>query len=145
MNKIIEDIKNHMKKANKFDFYSRSIENSKMDWNHNGNGNIVDKKISKENEIYFFEEISLENGMKLNDKKMWKFEENKISFYHYRNNEYEKIFSFIIENERLEMEKEYECKPDFYFGKLRLENGKIYFKIEILGKNKNEKIEYIYN
>ena len=51
-------------------FISKSLQNSQMNWDNVGTGEVV---VSVDNnKIYFFEEIHLENGMKLNDKKMEK-------------------------------------------------------------------------
>ena len=58
-----------MKKIKKMKFISKSLQNSQMNWDNVGTGEVV---VSVDNnKIYFFEEIHLENGMKLNDKKMW--------------------------------------------------------------------------
>lgn len=153
MNKVIEDIKNCIENADRFDFSSKSMENSEMNWNYRGTGEIVEKKMTGKktdenmagfNEVYFFEEITLEGGMKLTDRKMWKIQENRISFFHFRNNRYEEIFSFSGKNGQAVMEKEYRCSPDLYSAKLKTENGRLYFQISIAGKRKNEEIGYIY-
>ena len=42
------------------------------------------------------------------------------------------------------MKKIYECKPDNYFGNLKILENEIIFEIKIVGKRKNEKIKYVY-
>ena len=76
---------------------------------------------------------------------MWEISNKKIKFYHFRNNIFEKIFEFICdENEKYVMKKIYECKPDNYFGNLKILENEIIFEIKIVGKRKNEKIKYVY-
>ena len=133
-----------MKKIKKMKFISKSLQNSQMNWDNVGTGEVV---VSVDNnKIYFFEEIHLENGMKLNDKKMWEIdsEKNKIGFYHFRNNDYENIFNFILENGKYITERKYEFFPDNYFGEIEVFDDKIHFTIKIVGSKKNEIIEYIY-
>ncbi len=148
MKKIIEKFL----KIEKFYFESKSLENSQMDWDNKGCGKIVkvmkieeETPINESIKIYFDEKIFLENGMELKDKKMWEILVNKINFYHFRNNNFEKIFEFICdENEKYVMKKIYECEPDSYFGNLKILENEIIFEIKIVGKRKNEKIKYIY-
>ena len=61
-----------------FEFESKSLENSQMDWNNKGWGKIVkvikieeETPINKSIKIYFDEKIILENGMELKYRKMW--------------------------------------------------------------------------
>ena len=148
MKKIIEKFL----RLKNFEFESKSLENSQMDWNNKGWGKIVkvmkieeETPINKSIKIYFDEKIFLENGMELKDRKMWEISNKKIKFYHFRNNIFEKIFEFICdENEKYVMKKIYECKPDNYFGNLKILENKIIFEIKIVGKRKNEKIKYVY-
>lgn len=148
MKKIIEKFL----KIEKFYFESKSLENSQMNWDNKGKGKIQKTvKIKEENiensniKIYFDENIFLENGLELKDKKMWEISNKKIKFYHFRNNNFEKIFEFICDkNEKYVMKKIYECEPDSYFGNLKILENEIIFEIKIVGKRKNEKIKYIY-
>ena len=148
MKKIIEKFL----KIENFYFESKSLENSQMDWDNKGCGKIVkvmkieeETPINESIKIYFDEKIFLENGMELKDKKMWEILVNKINFYHFINNNFEKIFEFICdENEKYVMKKIYECEPDSYFGNLKILENEIIFEIKIVGKRKNEKIKYIY-
>lgn len=140
---------NNILKIKKFKFRSESLENSIMEWNHNGIGKLkIIEENSKNNnkKIYFDEIITLEDGMELKDKKMWEILENKVKFYHYRNENYENIFTFFQLGNKFILDKKYICSPDNYKGNLEIDeiNKKIYFTIEIVGKYKNEKIEYIY-
>ena len=148
MKKIIEKFL----KIENFYFESKSLENSQMNWDNSGRGKvektvkIEDENIENNNiKIYFDENIFLENELELKDKKMWEILVNKINFYHFRNDNFEKIFEFICdENEKYVMKKIYECKPDNYFGNLKILENEIIFEIKIVGKRKNEKIKYVY-
>lgn len=148
MKKIVEKFL----KIEKFYFESKSLENSQMNWNNSGRGKVQkivkfeDENIENNNiKIYFDEDIFLENGMELKDRKMWEISNKKIKFHHFRNNIFEKIFEFICdENEKYVMKKIYECEPDSYFGNLKILENEIIFEIKIVGKRKNEKIKYIY-
>ena len=83
-------------KIKKLNFICISLDNSNMNWNYTGTGKVM--IIEEDNKVYFLEEINLDNGLRLNDKKMWKIddENSRIEFYHYRNNKYEKIFDFFL-------------------------------------------------
>lgn len=128
----------------KLNFISISLDNSNMDWNYTGTGKVM--TIEKDDKVYFFEEINLDNGLRLNDKKMWKMDDKalRIEFYHYRNNEYEKIFDFFLKNKNYMMGKKYECYPDIYSGKIKIVENGIHFIVKIKGVRKNEEITYHY-
>lgn len=135
-------MKELFKKVKKLKFFSKSLENSEMNWNFFGEGNV---EITEENnKIYFFEKIILNNGMEIFDKKIWEFEENKINFYRFRNEMYEKIFEFSKKDEKFVLEEKYRCFPDNYFGEIEILENEIKFTIKIVGKRKNEEIKYIY-
>lgn len=131
-------------KIKKLNFICISLDNSNMNWNYTGTGKVM--IIEEDNKVYFLEEINLDNGLRLNDKKMWKIddENSRIEFYHYRNNKYEKIFDFFLKNKNYIMEKKYECFPDTYSGEIKVAENEIYFIIRIKGQRKNEKITYHY-
>ena len=138
-------IRKIFRNTRKLKFVSKSLYGSQMDWNNKGIGEV--SVLNMNDEFYFFETITLDNGIKLNDKKMWKIKDDgiQIEFYHLRNKKYENIFNFILEKGIYVMKKKYECPPDNYFAKIVVIENNIYFIIKIKGIRKNEEIEYIYS
>ena len=138
----------------KFEFESISLETSDMSWNSKGLGQIKTEVI--ENKIIFNETIELHEEFgdtELKDKKMWVFYEDKIEFWHLRNGSYQKIFTFLTDQEKIVLEKKYDCKPDVYLGGLILLEDRLIFTIEIQNSNtdihhenhrKKERITYTY-
>ena len=90
-------IRKIFRNTRKLKFVSKSLYGSQMDWNNKGIGEV--SVLNMNDEFYFFETITLDNGIKLNDKKMWKIKDDgiQIEFYHFRNKKYENIFNFILE------------------------------------------------
>ncbi len=131
-----------MRNMKKIYFEAKSLQNSQMGWNHIGKGNVVVKE--ENNKLYFFEEIILDNDMQYSDKKLWKFKEDYIGFYRFRNGEYEKIFEFLFQNKKFMMKKEYTCVPDLYYGEFKTLDNKVYLLIKIKGEKKNEVLKYTY-
>ena len=122
----------------KFEFESISLETSDMSWNSKGLGQIKTEVI--ENKIIFNETIELHEEFgdtELKDKKMWVFYEDKIEFWHLRNGSYQKIFTFLTDQEKIVLEKKYDCKPDVYLGGLILLEDRLIFTIEIQNSNIN--------
>ncbi len=127
----------------KLHFKAMSLDGSKMSWNHIGKGS-VNVKVDY-NKIYFNDEIILESGEKLTDKKLWIFSDDLIEFYHFRSEKYEKIFRYEYIEESFKMTEQYNCSPDIYTSKLEFFQNKIFFVILIVGERKNEKLEYMYS
>ena len=75
-----------------------------MDWNYKGIGNtkVVTEIFSDGFKIYYYDEISIENyydedkNFIVKDRKMWNMTGNKLDFYHFRNNRYERILEFVF-------------------------------------------------
>ena len=84
---------------------------------------------------------------------MWVFYDGKIESWHFRNESYQKIFTFLTDQEKIALEKKYDCEPDFYLGGLTLLEDRLIFTIEIQNSNidihhenhrKKERITYTY-
>lgn len=138
----MENIAKLFKSVNTLLFTSSSLYGSKMNWNYNGNGKtIVNCDINK---IYFLDRITLDNKLSYEDKKMWVYNDKELEFWHYRNNSYEKIFTFYKDNANILLTKEYVCGNDIYMGKLEINEADITFMMEIKSDKKNELIKYRY-
>ena len=143
---------NVLKGIRKFSFKSRSLENSEMDWNYTGIGDteVVTEISSNGCKIYYDDEIFIENSCNKNrnfiikDKKMWYINGNELEFYHFRNNEYERILKFVFVNDKFVLKNSYECDPDIYSGDIQFFDYGFSFSIRIEGKRKDELIEYTY-
>jgi len=110
-----------LKGTHKFSFKSKSLKNSKMDWNYTGTGKTkVITEISSN--VYG----------------------NELEFYHFRNNEYERILKFVFVNDKFVLKNSYECDPDIYSGDIQFFDYGFSFSIRIEGKRKDELIEYTY-
>lgn len=138
----MENIAKLFKSVNTLFFTSSSLYGSKMNWNYEGSGKtIVDYDINK---IYFLDRITLDNKLSYEDKKMWIYNNKKFEFWHYRNNSYEKIFTFYKDDTNTLITKEYICGNDIYMGKLEINVENIIFMMEIKSDKKNELIKYKY-
>lgn len=141
-----------LKGMRKFSFKSRSLENSKMDWNYTGTGKtkVITEIFSDECKIYYDDEIFIENSCDksrnfiIKDKKMWCINGNVLEFYHFRNNEYERILEFVFIDDKFVLRESYECGSDIYSGDVQFFDYGFYFSIKIKGKKKDELIEYTY-
>ena len=141
-----------LKGMRKFSFKSKSLENSEMDWNYKGIGNtkVVTEIFSDGYKIYYYDEIFIENyydedrNFILKDRKMWCINGNVLEFYHFRNNEYERILKFVFINDKFILRNSYECEPDIYSGDIQFFDYGFSFSIRIKGTRKDELIEYTY-
>lgn len=142
----LKDFYNRMITVNRLKFDSRSIGKSSMEWNYSGTGDV--QVLIDRDEVYFSDSIYLSEEKApeiLNDRKMWKFTDHGIDFYHFRNGSYEKIFQFIFREKRFILSENYICEPDCYSGELSFSDEELYFTLYIVGKRKNEEIRYIYS
>ena len=137
-----EEIYNKFILVKRLDFISRSLKDSNMNWNYKGKGEICVRQDN--NDIYFSEDIYIDENTLLKDRKMWRFEKDVIEFYHFRNKNYEKIFTFTVKGGEFLLKQKYECALDCYSGSLKIKGEDICFRINIRGKRKNEEITYIY-
>ncbi|MCP1223935.1 hypothetical protein [Sebaldella sp. S0638] len=138
----MKEITKLFKNIDKLVFMSSSMGNSEMDWNYNGTGNT---KVTCENDkIFFLDRITIDDRLSYEDKKMWVVNGDELEFWHFRNNEYEKIFTFSKWEHNTLMAKEYLCADDVYMGKVEVDNEDIIFMIEIKSQKKNELIKYKY-
>ena len=141
-----------LKETHMFSFKSKSLENSEMDWNYKGIGNtkVVTEIFSDGYKIYYYDEIFIENyynenrNFILKDRKMWYMNKNKLVFYHFRNNKYERILEFVFIDDKFVLRESYECGSDIYSGDVQFFGYGFYFSIKIKGKKKDELIEYTY-
>ena len=93
-----------LKETHMFSFESKSLKNSKMDWNYTGTGKtkVITEISSNGCKIYYDDEIFIENyynenrNFILKDRKMWYMNKNELVFYHFRNNRYERILEFVF-------------------------------------------------
>lgn len=69
---------------------------------------------------------------------------NKLVFYHFRNNRYERILEFVFIDDKFVLRESYECGSDIYSGDVQFFDYGFYFSIKIKGKKKDELIEYTY-
>jgi hypothetical protein len=128
--------------VDKLVFSSSSMGNSQMDWNYNGNGKTA--VTCENNKIYFLDRITIDDRLSYEDKKMWVFDQDELEFWHFRNNAYEKIFTFSKWDYNLLMAGEYICSEDVYMGRIEVEDDGIVFMMEIKSSKKNELIKYKY-
>ena len=136
-----------LKGTHKFSFKSKSLKNSKMDWNYTGTGKtkVITEISSNGCNIYYDDEIFIKNrNFIIKDKKMWYINGNELEFYHFRNNEYERILKFVFVNDKFVLKNSYECDPDIYSGDIQFFDYGFSFSIRIEGKRKDELIEYTY-
>lgn len=143
---IIEQIYKFMSFVNFFSFESTSLANSDMNWNYKGDGvvkinvirnkiaDIIDEEWTDKIEIYMDEAIELNDDgkiIKLNDRKLWKFFNDKVEFWRYRNGDFENIFSFIEKDNTIFLLNNYTCSLDIYSGLLNLLDDRLIFSIFI--------------
>ena len=129
------------KSISKFDFYSTSNKNSKMEWNNINKG--ITNICSKTNSVILFEDIFF-NKYKTIDYKKWIFNKN-LEFWHFRLGIYSRIFVFDISNlNNITLISNHRCKNDLYDAKLSIINNVIEFEIIITSLIKNEHIVYRY-
>ena len=141
---IIEQIYKFMSFVNFFSFESTSLANSDMNWNYKGDGvvkinvirnkiaDIIDEEWTDKIEIYMDEAIELNDDgkiIKLNDRKLWKFFNDKVEFWRYRNGDFENIFSFIEKDNTIFLLNNYTCSLDIYSGLLNLLDDRLIFSI----------------
>ena len=138
----MKEISKLFKNVDKLVFMSSSMGNSEMDWNYNGTGKT--KVTCENNKIYFLDRITIDDKLSYEDKKMWVINGDNLEFWHFRNNEYEKIFTFSKWKHNTLMAQEYVCSDDVYMGRVEVEDGNIIFMIEIKSQKKNELIKYKY-
>lgn len=138
MKRISELFKN----VDKLVFTSSSMGNSEMDWNYNGTGKTA--VTCENNKIYFLDRITIDEKLSYEDRKMWTFDENTLEFWHFRNNVYEKIFTFSKHEYNMLTAGEYICSDDIYMGKIEISEDNIIFMLEIKSNKKNELIKYNY-
>ena len=113
----IMDIYEIMRNVSRISFKAKSLEGSSTGWNYVGKGNVVIRE--EGDRLYFIEEIILDNDIRYNDRKLWKFKKDYIGFYRFRNGDYEKIFEFLFCDGEFMMKKEYLCSPDLYYGEMK--------------------------
>ena len=143
---------NVLKGIRKFSFKSRSLENSEMDWNYTGIGDteVVTEIFSDGFKIYYYDEISIENyydedkNFIVKDRKMWNMTGNKLDFYHFRNNRYERILKFVFIGDVFVLRENYVCDCDIYSGDINFFDYGFSFSIRIKGKRKDELLKYTY-
>ena len=143
---IIEQIYKFMSFVNFLSFESTSLGNSDMNWNYKGDGvvkinvirnkiaDIIDEEWTDKSEIYMDETIELNDDgkiIKLNDRKLWKFFNDKVEFWRYRNGDFENIFSFIEKDNKIFLLNNYTCSLDIYSGLLNLLDDRLIFSIFI--------------
>ena len=143
---IIEQIYKIMSFVNFLSFESNSLGNSDMNWNYKGDGvikinvirnknaDIIDEEWTDKSEIYMDETIELNDDgkiIKLNDRKLWKFFNDKVEFWRYRNGDFENIFSFIEKDNTIFLLNNYTCSLDIYSGLLNLLDDRLIFSIFI--------------
>ena len=143
---IIEQIYKFMSFVNFLSFESNSLGNSDMNWNYKGDGvikinvirnknaDIIDEEWTDKSEIYMDETIELNDDgkiIKLNDRKLWKFFNDKVEFWRYRNGDFENIFSFIEKDNTIFLLNNYTCSLDIYSGLLNLLDDRLIFSIFI--------------
>lgn len=143
---IIEQIYKFMSFVNFLSFESTSLANSDMNWNYKGDGivkinvirnkiaDIIDEEWTDKIEIYMDEAIELNDDgkiIKLNDRKLWKFFNDKVEFWRYRNGDFENIFSFIEKDNTIFLLNNYTCSLDIYSGLLNLLDDRLIFSIFI--------------
>ena len=143
---IIEQIYKFMSFVNFLSFESTSLGNSDMNWNYKGDGvvkinvirnkiaDIIDEEWTDKSEIYMDETIELNDDgkiIKLNDRKLWKFFNDKVEFWRYRNGDFENIFSFIEKDNTIFLLNNYTCSLDIYSGLLNLLDDRLIFSIFI--------------
>ena len=139
----MKEISKLFKNVDKLVFMSSSMGNSEMDWNYSGTGKT--SVICEDNKIFFLDRITIDDRLSYEDKKMWILNDNDVlEFWHYRNNEYEKIFTFSKWEPNTLIDGEYICGDDVYMGRVEADNSDIIFIIEIKSKKKNELIKYKY-
>ena len=139
----MKEISKLFKNVDKLVFMSSSMGNSEMDWNYCGTGKT--SVICEDNKIFFLDRITIDDRLSYEDKKMWILNDNDVlEFWHYRNNEYEKIFTFSKWEPNTLIAGEYICGDDVYMGRVEADNSDIIFIIEIKSKKKNELIKYKY-
>lgn len=148
-NAFIDKIFSKLTNSSKLNITINSNENSKMCWNYNGFGQVITKKNVYyvnylRQELYFYEDILLNNTEKFTDRKLWIYENEQLYFCRYRNGAYEKIITFIYNENKLISKESYICGADSYSGKIEIHEDKVLFEINILGISKNEKIIYNY-
>ena len=68
---------------------------------------------------------------------MWKFFNDRIEFWRYRNGNYENILSFIEKDNNIVLLKDYICYPDMYSGSLDLLDDRLIFSMFIENTNIN--------
>ena len=143
---IIEQIYKFMSFVNFLSFESTSLANSDMNWNYKGDGvvkinvirnkiaDIIDEEWTDKIEIYMDEAIELNDDgkiIKLNDRKLWNFFNDKVEFWRYRNGDFENIFSFIEKDNTIFLLNNYTCSLDIYSGLLNLLDDRLIFSIFI--------------
>ena len=138
----MKEISKLFKNVDKLVFMSSSLGNSEMDWNYNGTGKTL---VSCENnKIFFLDRITIDDRLSYEDKKMWVVSGSELEFWHFRNNEYEKIFTFSKWEPDTLIANEYTCGDDVYMGRVEVNKDDIIFLIEIKSRKKNELIKYKY-
>ena len=138
----MKDIAKLLKKVNKLVFTSYSMYGSEMNWNYKGNGTT--SVTVDENKIFFWDKILLDGYLYYDDKKMWILNGENLEFWHFRNNDYEKIFTFY-KKENILSTNEYICDKDIYMGKAVINEDNVILMLEIKSDKKNEYIEYKYS
>ena len=138
----MKEISKLFKNVDKLVFMSSSMGNSEMDWNYNGTGKT--SVTCEDGRIFFLDRITIDDRLSYEDKKMWVLNDDVLEFWHFRNNEYEKIFDFSKWEQNTLLAQEYVCGDDVYMGRIEVDNSDIIFIIEIKSRKKNELIKYKY-
>ncbi|WP_416192099.1 DUF6314 family protein [Neisseria sp. CCUG12390] len=123
-------------------FESQSLDGSQMDWNCSGTGETsVEQNGSL---LTFRDRFRLDNGRLCRDDKQWLLEDGGLTFFHYREQAFRRIFTFCEQGGDIVCTQPYLCAPDCYSGGLAFDGDGIMLTIRIQGKRKNEVIRYVY-
>ncbi|WP_123805666.1 hypothetical protein [Neisseria chenwenguii] len=139
---MLEKIFERLASVQTLAFASQSLSGSKMDWNCTGEGET--EVVRAGNLLTFRDRFRLDTGRVCRDEKQWRLFSDGLEFFHYRNQVFERIFTFRECGGGIEAEQPYACMPDDYFGELFSDGTSVTLTIKIVGTRKNEVIRYVY-
>ncbi len=126
-----------------FEFISKSLPNSKMNWDLKGFGTSC--ITLKKDHVFINNRLFIkENNLHLEDKILWKFNKNSLLFYRFQHGEYKLIFNFINKNNEFVLKAPYICKNDKYKAYIKFCKKLFIMEFFITGLTKNEHITYKY-
>lgn len=138
----LSDIFQKLSRIETLFFESSSLNGSQMGWNCSGRG---ETSVGKSGMLLTFRDrFRLDNGRICRDDKQWLLEEGGLAFFHYREQRFQRIFTFQEHGGAIICRQPYLCAPDCYFGTLAADSMQTVLTIRIKGTRKNEVIRYVY-